>query len=92
MDLNGENAMILYRRHCGSPMICIIMILRWQKNLAGIRFLQANVPNAAPLFRGCGFPLTDGAVNAVAGKMIFKSLICTKSHDRILSAKAKAEI
>jgi len=47
------------------------MILTWQRSLAGIQFLRANVQNAALLFRECGFPLTNGGVNAVGGKMIF---------------------
>ncbi len=67
---SGGFARILPRRNYGNPMILKAMILLWNQNVAGIPSLQENAQNAALLFRECGYHLSNGDVNAVAGKMI----------------------
>ena len=67
---SGGFALILPQQNYGNLMIPTAMILTWNQNVAGIPSLQANVQNAALLFRECGYHLSNGVANAVAGKMI----------------------
>jgi hypothetical protein len=46
------------------------MIPLWKQNVAGIPSLQVNAQNAALPFHECEFHQSNGAVSAVAGKMI----------------------
>jgi hypothetical protein len=78
MALSGEFAPILPRQNYGSQMIPKVTIPRWKQNVAGIRFLQANVPNVAHHSRECGYHQSNGAANAVTGKMIYK---CHAKYD-----------
>jgi hypothetical protein len=67
---SGEFAQILPRRSYGNLMIPTAMILTWNQNAVGIPSLRVNVQNAALHFRECGYRLSNGVANAVAGKMI----------------------
>ena len=59
-------------------MIRKVMILRWKQNMVGILSLQANAPNVAPRFHECGYHQSNGAVDVVAGKMIFNKNLLRK--------------
>lgn len=72
MDLNGEFAQTLFQRSYGNLTIPKVTIQKWNRNVAGIQFLQVNALNAAPHFHGCDYPHSNGAVNVVVGKMISK--------------------
>ncbi len=67
---SGDFAQISSRQSYGSPTIPIVTIPLWKRNVAGIRSLQVNAQNAALPFQECGFRQSNGAANAVAGKMI----------------------
>lgn len=67
---SGGFAQILPQQNYGNLMIPKAMILLWNQNVAGIPSLQVNAQNAALLFRECGYHLSNGVANAVAGKMI----------------------
>lgn len=69
---NGEFAQTLSQRSYGNLTIPKVTIQKWNRNVAGIRFLQVNALNAAPHFPECDYPHSNGAVNVVAGKMISK--------------------
>jgi hypothetical protein len=70
--LNGASAMILYPQSCGNLKIFIAMTLKWLWSLAGIQFSRANVLNVVHRFRECACHLSNGGVNVVNGKMIFR--------------------
>jgi hypothetical protein len=71
MAQSGEFAKILPQPSCGSQTIPKVTIPLWRQNVAGIRFLQANVLNVAHHSRECGYHHSNGVANAVTGKMIF---------------------